>query len=139
MKIYEYLTLCNKDLDVDFTDTVFDVLLSVYGFGLVEQEEPLTDYYALCSYEIFKRVDIVEFFSGTYATVMGDFSKFIEENLFIFKQFIIEYIEEGAVDINDDGDVIYFVLRLFDNVFSGNFPESGCKRLFELIKGVKNE
>lgn len=122
MKLYDYLRVCDDSMRLDTADNVYDIIITVDGYGFYGKENPDLEYW--CSklgVEFTKEVEIEKIFNGAYASMICKWTGFVNNHIELFKDYI---------EFEDDDDFEYLSLKFIESVFNGYVGESICKSMF---------
>lgn len=124
MTIYDFLKL--EKSDFDSYDTEFDICVTVcepYDGDLTEADS----YDLFCDF-IYKHVELVE--KTGECTCIANWTKFITDNLDVFRECANDMWYEGSVPKNDD-DLIYEWIKEIHSWLAGGVSETSYKKFIE--------
>ena len=121
MTLYDFIV--KEDNDFDTYDTVFDAEVSV----CVPCEKE-TDWYDKFYNFIIKRVMFVEKISDGECT--ADWSKFITDNLDLFREIANDMWNDGTVP-DDDDDLVYEWIKEIEGWLAGYVSENEYQKFVE--------
>lgn len=128
MKLYDYLKICDDSMCFDTADNVYDIIITVDGYGFYGKENPDSEYWCQkLGCEILKEVEIEKIFDGAYASMICKWTEFVNNHIELFKDYI---------DFEDDDDLEYLSLKFIESVFIGYEDESICR---SMIKELQQE
>lgn len=126
----------NGYITYDVCDSKFDYILN---FDMDNNTLHSSDLYEKFVVELAKKIPFIKEVNGM-ADIIGDFTKFIETNIYKIRAYILLEWNEEFLYVLDDGnedDLIYEFIDYLNSGLMGSYGDNTYKGLIKLLKSCK--